>query len=112
MQTHFDWLNDATSIQTLSQSKLVQLWGVCAVYRLGGIFASSTTTLSELNDPSKSMSLNYSTGDTAHLWLNSELDDDSDDKTSNNNRRGNIHYLAETPRHLHLHCVLQELKFE
>jgi hypothetical protein len=111
MQTHFDWLYDDNSFQTLSQSQRVQLWGVCAVYRLGGIFASTTTSLSELDDLSKSMSLNCTTSDTSQLWFQSELDDDSDDKTSNNNRRGNIHYLAASPRHLHLHCVLQELQF-
>jgi hypothetical protein len=110
-QTHFDWLYDDNSFQTLSQSQRVQLWGVCAVYRLGGIFASSTTSLSELNSLCKSMSLYCSIDDTAQLWFQSELEDDSDDNTSNSNRRGNIHYLAATPRHLHLHCALQGLQF-
>jgi hypothetical protein len=45
MQTHFDWLYDDNSFQTLSQSKRVQLCGVCAVYRLDGISASLPTSL-------------------------------------------------------------------
>jgi hypothetical protein len=121
MQTHFDWLFDDFFFQDqLSQSQRVQLWGVCAVYRMGGIFVSFRTSVPELDDLVSSMSslnCSSSTGtgtgtSTAQLWFQAEADDDnsgSDESTSNLN--SDIHYLAATPRHWHLNCVLQELQF-
>jgi hypothetical protein len=110
MQTHFDWLYDDDLFQNLSQSQQVQMWGVCAVYRLGGIFASASTSLPELDEYARTMSTSVNcTIGTAQLWFQSELDgnnndDDNGDKTA-------IRYLAATPRHGHLHCLLQEIKF-